>query len=242
MYILSLSSLPVKSINMSVEAEKTIATPTTTTSANNVTSNNNSENEHLLQYKWVLWFRPPTSGSQQHKSWQESHTVRFTTETVEDFWRGYRKTQRITKSHTVHCDYSLFREGIGPAWEDPFNSNGGRWTYTVDRRHSDSNISMPELIETKWLDVMLCLIGEGFDPHGSSIGGGVCGIRPPRNRADYLAAKIHIWTKDASDQEANMAIGKVLQECLQAVPGSLSFTPHSTQKEGGKRGDFRYNL
>ena len=226
---------------MSLEAEKVVATPTTTAPAtNNATSNNsNNENDHLLEHKWILWYRPPVSHHNQGKTWETSQRLKFSTETVEDFWRGYRHTLRITKSHPLNCDYSLFRCGIHPAWEDPFNENGGRWTYTVERRHSPSmNISIHELIENLWLDVMLCLVGEGFDPYGESIAGGVCGIRGPRHgsKGDIMSAKIHIWTKDASDTETNTGIGKILQECLGAQPNTLTFAPH--EKEGPKRSNF----
>lgn len=230
-------------LRMSADTEKMIATPIATSTTNVTSNNNNNENEHLLEHKWVLWFRPPISHQNQGKSWETSQKLRFSTETVEDFWRGYRKTQRITRSHPVNCDYSLFREGISPAWEDPFNENGGRWTYNIERRHSNNtNISMPELIEQIWLDVMLCLIGEGFDPYGNSIAGGVCGIRPNRGGGkNDMGAKIHIWIKNASDTETNMGIGKILKECVHAPDGSLTFAPHE-RENANRRPNLKLTL
>jgi len=234
---------------MSIDTEKIVATPTSTSVTNNLASNNNNdENEHLLEHKWVLWYRPPSSHSNQSKSWEGSQTVCFRTETVENFWRGYRQSLRITRHHPVNCDYSLFRDNITPAWEDAFNENGGRWTYNVERRHSNiTNISMPQLIEELWLDVMLCLIGEGFDPYGESIAGGVCGIRANRNpgvnKSDHMGAKIHIWTKNASDTETNTAIGKILKECIRAPDGTLTFAPHERERRGGgNHGNLKITL
>lgn len=203
-----------------------------------------NENEHLLENNWVLWFRPPTGhGNQapQAKTWENSQRKSFTANTVEEFWRGFHKLPRITPVHTLNCDYSLFKEGIKPMWEDEFNANGGRWTYNVERRNSSPpNAPMPNIIEQVWLDVMLCLIGEGFHPHGDKIAGGVCGIRQaPRGKSgETMGAKIHIWTRDANDVEANMAIGKTLKEVLHASDGQLVYSPH----ESGKGRNYKANL
>lgn len=202
----------------------------------------NNENEHLLERKWVLWFRPPgghSNSTPAAKSWEESQKLYFSADTVEDFWRGFHKLPRIVPGHPLNCDYSLFRDGIKPMWEDEQNKMGGRWTYSVERRQSNAtNMPMPNLIEQVWLDVMLCLIGEGFHPHGEKIAGGVCGIRQPRTGGpkssnEGMAAKIHIWTLDASDVEANMKIGEILKDVLHAPDGQLTYSPHDTKNRGG---------
>lgn len=207
--------------------------------------NNNTENEHLLENKWVLWYRPPANSAANAKTWETSQKIKFTSETVEAFWRGYNELARIRPGHPVNCDYSLFKEGVKPMWEDEFNKNGGRWTYTVERRQTNmNNVPIPSVIAQAWLDVMLCLIGEGFDPYGDMIGGGVCGLRgskggPKSN--ENMIAKIHIWTKDASNAEANMKIGEILQEVLHAPVGSLSYSPHDTVAGGGRK-SYSYKL
>lgn len=207
--------------------------------------NNNNENEHLLENTWVLWFRPPTShtnSAPQAKAWENSQKLYFSANTVEDFWRGFHKLPRITPAHPVNCDYSLFKEGIKPMWEDDFNRLGGRWTYNIERRQSSNpNQLLPQIIEQVWLDVMLCLIGEGFDPHGDKIAGGVCGIRQARGAkppAENMAAKIHIWTKDASDVETNTKIGEILKNVLHSADGQLTYTAHDV---GGGKGRNNFN-
>lgn len=131
-------------------------------------------------------------------------------------------------------------------WEDEFNQQGGRWTYTIERRlASHNNAPLPSVIEQAWLDVMLCLIGEGFDPYGDMIGGGVCGIRIPKGpnkNSEPMFAKLHIWTKDAGNIEANMKIGEVLKEVLNAPDGQLMYTPHDTASSGGGRGRHSLKL
>lgn len=197
----------------------------------------NNENEHLLENNWVLWFRSSETSGAAKDHWAQSQQKKFTAGTVEDFWREFHKQPRILAGHPA-SDYSLFKEGVDPAWEDPFNEQGGRWTFNLERRAmqlGNTNISAPSIIEQVWLDVMLCLIGEGFDPYGEKIAGGVCGIRLPKNvkcPSDQMTAKIHIWTKDASDTEANMKIGEILKSVLNAPPNSLSYSPHDTRGRG----------
>lgn len=202
------------------------------------------DNEHLLENKWALWFRPPANHSNsapQAKAWEHSQKLYFTAETVEQFWKGFHLLPRITPGHPVNCDYSLFKDGIKPMWEDEFNKNGGRWTYNVERRVSNNPSElMPHIIEKAWLEVMLRLIGEGFDPDGDKIAGGVCGIRAkgPRTGGDCMGAKIHIWTKDANDTEANTRIGQILKSCLNSLDGQLTYSPHDV---GGGKGRNSYS-
>lgn len=212
------------------------------TGANN--NNNDSENEHLLENKWALWYRPPGRNSSQADQWESMQQLKFTADTVENFWRGFRNHPRISKpGHPINCDYSLFKEGIKPMWEDPWNKVGGRWSYTIERRQNH-NVALGTVIEQSWLDVMLCLIGEGFDPYGDMIAGGVCGIRGakgPNKNSDPIA-KLHIWTKDAANTEANLKIGERLKEVLHSPDGQLTYTPHDTASGAGGAGRRSYSL
>lgn len=204
---------------------------------------NNTENEHLLEHKWVCWHRPPTlHGAGHANNWKDSLREEFTANTVEEFWRGFHKTRRITSGHPLNCDYWLFKDGIDPDWDCDFNMRGGRWTCSIERRQSSNpNVPLPDVIGQAWLDVMLCLIGEGFHPHGDKVAGGVCGIRQPGRNSklqnEHMAAKIHIWTKDASDTETNIKIGQVLKEVLNAADGQLTYSAHETGNSKS-RGNF----
>ena len=46
-------------------------------------------------------------------------------DTVEDFWSLYNHIEVASKLQ-IGSDYSLFKKGIKPMWEDPHNKDGGR--------------------------------------------------------------------------------------------------------------------
>ena len=60
------------------------------------------------------------------------------------------------------ADYSMFKEGIFPDWEDPRNQDGGRWVIAMDKRKR-------ELLDTYWLEIMFFLIGEHADQHAYQV-------------------------------------------------------------------------
>lgn len=37
-------------------------------------------------------------------------------------------------------NYHFFRDGIKPAWEDPKNANGGKWTISIPKSQRDTQI------------------------------------------------------------------------------------------------------
>ena len=46
------------------------------------------------------------------------------------------------------CDYSLFKTGIRPMWEDDANKQGGRWLITFDKNQEGNEL------DRYWLDVV----------------------------------------------------------------------------------------
>lgn len=63
----------------------------------------------------------------------------------------------------ARANYYLFKEGIKPAWEDPANGKGGKWSIQLPRDKTRSKI------DQIWLYTMLSAIGETLEqPFDSS--------------------------------------------------------------------------
>ena len=114
--------------------------------------------KHPLQNAWTLWFFK----NDKSKTWEENQRPIITVTTVEDFWSLYNHIEAPSRL-PPGSDYSIFKEGIFPDWEDPRNQPGGRWIVNVEKRQR------AELLDTYWLEIIFFLIGEHADQHANQV-------------------------------------------------------------------------
>ncbi|EDW33706.1 GL13241 [Drosophila persimilis] len=170
--------------------------------------------KHPLEHTWTLWYLE----SDRSKSWEELQNEITSFDMVEDFWSLY--THIKPPSQIRLCsDYSLFKKGIQPMWEDEANKFGGRWVITTSRR---SKLELDKL----WLDVILILIGEAFE-HTEEICGAVINMRGKQS-------KISVWTSNGQNESAIVHIGLKLRETLKLPPLQMKYQLHkdSMTKQG----------
>ncbi|XP_028393629.1 eukaryotic translation initiation factor 4E-1A-like [Dendronephthya gigantea] len=165
--------------------------------------------KHPLQNKWAWWFYKNEKG----KTWEANLRLITTFDTVEDFWAIYNHIKNAAKLQSG-CDYSVFKDGIKPMWEDERNKLGGRWLI-------NSNRTQRADLDRIWLETLLCLVGEAFDDYSDLVCGTVVQIRP---KMDKLA----VWTGNAKEQQANITIGRVIKSRLQiSGKASIGFQTHA---------------
>jgi len=161
--------------------------------------------KHPLWNTWTLWFDNPSAkqgaagGRGGGKTdWGEDQIKVVTVDSVEEFWGLYNNV--IPPSDLpAKANYYLFKDGIRPAWEDPANANGGKWSIQLPRDKSRDSIN------TLWLHTMLQAIGETLEasypdnvPNQASsiqdelVTGVIMNARPNFYR-------INIWTRKADD-------------------------------------------
>nr|CAD7402458.1 unnamed protein product [Timema cristinae] len=172
----------------------------------NHTTSDNTESkyiEHPLQHTWTLWYYE----NDRNRGWEENQREVTSFHTVEEFWRLYNNIKMVSDLRQG-CDYSLFKKGIRPMWEDDANNRGGRWLINLEKKQRSSDL------DNFWLEVLLCLVGEAFDDYGHEVCGAVVNIR---SKGD----KIALWTANASNSESNVAIGRKLKERL-CIPSNLT--------------------
>ncbi|CAG9771228.1 unnamed protein product [Ceutorhynchus assimilis] len=151
--------------------------------------------KHPLQNCWTLWYFE----NDRNQPWEKNQREIASFQTVEDFWSLYNhiKPSSELKQGT---DYSLFKKGIRPMWEDDQNKRGGRWLFSLEKKQRSNDL------DRYWLDIILCLIGEAFE-NSDDICGAVVNIR-------YKGDKIGVWTQDANNGTAVLEIGRKLKERL----------------------------
>jgi len=178
--------------------------------------------KHPLQNQWTLWFFK----KENQKSWEDCQTPVTTFSTVEDFWSLYNHinpASRIPNS----CDYSLFKEGVKPMWEDGGNRAGGRWVLNMNKQ-------MRTELDQFWQEILLCLIGEAFDDASDEVQGAVANVRA---KGDKLA----IWTANCQRIESNKKIGRVMKERL-GLPPRMTLAYQSHADIESKTGSHAKNL
>uniref|UniRef100_A0A8C2P039 Eukaryotic translation initiation factor 4E n=1 Tax=Capra hircus TaxID=9925 RepID=A0A8C2P039_CAPHI len=156
--------------------------------------------KHPLQNRWALWFFK----NDKSKTWQANLRLISKFDTVEDFWALYNHIQ-LSSNLMPGCDYSLFKDGIEPMWEDEKNKRGGRWLITLNKQQRRSDL------DRFWLETLLCLIGESFDDYSDDVCGAVVNVRAKGD-------KIAIWTTECEHSETVTHIGRVYKEELGLPP------------------------
>jgi translation initiation factor 4E len=150
-----------------------------------------------LSTPWSLWVMSQ-HGKVSKDHWQANQTKAIEVSTVEDFWRMMNNIHPPSK--IASADYSLFRQGITPAWEDKICQRGGRWVAKSDKSKG---------LDEAWQNVVMHLIGEQFSPLSNTI----CGTVVSSRRS---GVKLAIWVATRNMDEI-MAIGKLFKECVQPL-------------------------
>ncbi|XP_073494529.1 eukaryotic translation initiation factor 4E isoform X2 [Phyllobates terribilis] len=123
-------------------------------------------------------------------------------------WRPWNRLYnhiQLSSNLMSGCDYSLFKDGIEPMWEDEKNKRGGRWLITLNKQQRRNDL------DRFWLETLMCLIGESFDDYSDDICGAVVNVRAKGD-------KIAIWTTECENRDAVTHIGRVYKERLGLPP------------------------
>ena len=118
-------------------------------------------------------------------------------DTVESFCR-YLNWLKPPSKLDRNSNYHIFKSGIKPMWEDPANSNGGKWVLTMKNN--------PSLLDRCWTWLAMALVGEELE-EGDDICGAVVSLR---SRVD----RIQVWTRSKDDVERLNGIGRKLVKLL----------------------------
>lgn len=168
-----------------------------------------TDNLHPLENNWTLWHFKPVPGS---KNWMENQHKLLEFETVEGFWSVYNNIILVSELG-MGQQYSLFKTGIEPMWEDPGNKDGGRWLINIPGNVSDKDL------DRYWLETLLCLIGEAFEEAAKDVCGAVINIGPK-------ISKLGVWTANVHDGKSILKIGRVLKQRL-GIKEIIYFEAHT---------------
>jgi len=171
---------------------------------------------HPLQNSWTLWFFK----NDKARTWEENQRALLTVRSVEEFWSMHHHLALASRL-PPGADYSLFKEGIFPDWEDERNSGGGRWLVGVDRPQRDT-------IDRHWLEVCMLLIGEQAGEHAHHVTGAAVNLR---TKGDKLA----VWLADSAAAEAVVRVGRLVKARLGLQDNqTIVFSVHKQERSKGQ--------
>ncbi|EDW93807.1 eukaryotic translation initiation factor 4E1 [Drosophila yakuba] len=165
------------------------------------------EYKHPLEHVWTLWYLE----NDRTKHWKDMLNEITEIDSVETFWSLYY-TIKTPSELKIGCDYSMFKKGIKPMWEDEANIKGGRWLVTAGK-------SAKVELDRIWLDILLMMVGQTFE-YSDEICGAVINIRAKSN-------KISVWTANGSNEMAILEIGQKLKILLHVPSHNLQYQLHS---------------
>lgn len=172
--------------------------------------------KHPLYNEWTMWFDNPShkgswSAKERRETWGANLHKVVNIKSVEEFWGLYNN---IVPPSTLpqSANYYLFKDGIQPAWEDPANGNGGKWSIQLPREKHRNQI------DKLWLYTMLSAIGEMLEAPSSD-------SKLPQSREDELVTgvvlqarsnyyRVSIWTRYADEWDSPNSQEKEVTESI----------------------------
>lgn len=122
---------------------------------------------------------------------------------------------------SMNSNYSVFRYGVKPTWEDPANCDGGKFVLTMRKKGSTS-----EKCDEYWLFTVLAIIGETMDTTGDQINGAVVSIRKNQDR-------VALWLK-SSEPQLCIEIGERWKKALTLENTTLQYQTHRDSATTGR--------
>jgi len=167
--------------------------------------------KHPLGRAWTFWYFDPTK---KEVDWNKKQIKLSDVDTVEDFWAVFNFIDPVTDLKNK-ADYSLFRKGVRPCWDDPINKDGGRYVLNYNQRDR-------VLMETHWKDLLCFVIGEPTEPSiHDKITGAVVSVRDKVKQG-----RLSLWLSGADPDHS------VIESVDLTNPNQWQFSLH--QKEAWK--------
>jgi len=154
--------------------------------------------KHPLEHEWTFWYSPF-----RNRTWEENLKIIKTVATIEDFWAVVNWIEPPSNLLSG-ADYSLFKTGINPDWDDLSNRSGGRWVVNCSRQGVDKD----------WMEVSMAMVGQQFgEGQDMMVTGAVVSVR---NRGD----KVAVWVREVVDSE------KIGERMAKVVGSNVAFKVH----------------
>ena len=175
---------------------------------------------HALYHEWILWY---DYGRFVNENNPEDGLIKLSSiSDIEHFW-AVMDTVKRASSLAFGANYHFFKSGVRPEWEDPANSQGGRWSIRIVAEDAAT-------IDSTWERVLMSLIGEYiFEPLESAhpgIESTISGAVMARRR---LNTRIELWTTKCFEGDILEEMDARIREIV-CLDVKLEFRPHAKHR------------
>ncbi|KAG2388129.1 hypothetical protein C9374_000979 [Naegleria lovaniensis] len=185
-----------------------------------------------LKNKWRFWHEKVTTGDAWKSLEHLSELCEFGT--IQEFWscfnnlpdlshlkvkESFHLMKNLNESTDVTTKVQHLK--IAPAWEDPYNVNGGEWVFRISKDVSD----------VVWRELVLAVIGEQYHSVLQP-GDEICGLSVSQRPTDNV---FKIWNKIVGTEEDQKKIYtrtiEVLSEQIKNIADSIQTPYYKKHKE-----------
>ncbi|KAK0412585.1 hypothetical protein QR680_006298 [Steinernema hermaphroditum] len=150
----------------------------------------------VMTSTWILWL----SDNGGSETWEKSLKQLGVVNSASDFNDLYKQLPK--PSELVHgVGYHLFKDELVPDLNQQ-HGKGGRWVISEKFRHLKQ-----WTVNEMWYSICKAVVEGKFKKYGEQICGVYAKIRTKTN-------KVSLWTKDASLEEENRAIGRIFRSVV----------------------------
>ena len=176
---------------------------------------------HRLHHEWIMWY---DYGRFVNENNPDDGLIKLSSICdVERFWTVMDSVKRAS-SLAFGANYHFFKIGVKPEWEDPANSQGGRWSIRIMAEDAQT-------IDSTWERVLMSLIGEYiFEPlveQFEEIADAISGAVMARRR---LNTRIELWTTKCFHGEILQHAEDRIREIV-GLDVKLDFHPHAKHRD-----------
>ena len=154
-----------------------------------------SENKHLLNSKWVVWYHKPSDKSWERDSYKDILEIA----SLEDFFVLKNSWENCLPSVSEGMFFLMRKlknnKVIYPQWEDINNKHGGYWSFKIDKEHA----------QDVWFKLFSFTVGESICENvKESLHVNGISISPKKN-----FCIIKIWNNNSKKEDVKLLSSKL---------------------------------
>ncbi len=150
--------------------------------------------KHPTNNKWIVWYHNPSDKNWSISSYKDVLEI----SSIEDFWVLKNSWDKCLPKVSEGMFFLMRKIGdicIYPQWEDPNNTDGGYWSFKVNKDSADM----------VWFELMMFMLGECItDNNIESLNINGISISPKKN---FCIVKI--WNKDSENNNKELLSKKL---------------------------------